>query len=613
MRAIYDCEIYPNCFLLCVVPEEGEARETFEISFRKNDLAYLEAFILQMRKTNSQMVGFNNLAFDYPLLHFVLTGKITDPRTIHDKAQQLILSESKFGNFVSPRDWWADQIDLLRIHHFDNKARMTSLKTLEFNMRSENIQDLPFRPGTHLTSEQIDVLEAYCFNDVLETRKFYRLSMEKIAFREKLTDTYQRSFMNFSDVKIGKEVFQIALENSGVKCFEFGPDGRQPIQTFRPRINLGECVPEFIRFRHPEFQRVLEGFRTTTVNGTKATFQQVAHVDGIDYVFGTGGIHASIDSEELIADDDTMLYDIDVTSMYPSIAISQGYYPEHLGPTFVKVYEDLRRERVRHPKNSPENAMLKLALNGVYGASGDVFSCFYDPLFTMKITVGGQLMIAMLVDNLRDVPGLRVIQANTDGVTVEIQRTSRFLVDAVCQSWEQLTGLALEYAEFSRMVIADVNSYLAVKTNGETKRKGRYEYTLDWNKDASALVVPKVVEQHFLEGADSMPILERIKSWPDRRDFMLRIKVNRGSRLSIYRDGEHVALEDKTLRYFLSREGWPLTKIMPPLKDKKDERLFNIHEGNGIIPCNNLRDGDGYPINYEWYAAEAMKLINPIR
>lgn len=613
MRAIYDIEIYPNCFLLCAMPEEGDSRETFEISFRKNDFSYLEQFILQMRRTNSQMVGFNNLAFDYPLLHFVLTGGATNPFDIYEMSQRLIMSESKFGNFVSPRDWWVDQIDLLRIHHFDNKARMTSLKTLEFNMRSENIQDLPFKPGTHLTSEQIDMLEAYCFNDVLETRKFYRLSKEKIAFREQLSTTYQRSFMNFSDVKIGKEVFQIALENSGVKCFEFGENGRQPIQTFRPRINLGECVPDFIRFRHLEFQRVLEGFRTTTVNGTKATFQQVANVDCVDYVFGTGGIHASIDSEEVIADDDTMIYDIDVTSMYPSIAISQGYYPEHLGPTFVKVYEDLRRERVRHPKNSPENAMLKLALNGVYGASGDVFSCFYDPLFTMKITVGGQLMIAMLVDNLRQVPGLRVIQANTDGVTVEIQRTSKFLVDAVCQSWEQLTGLSLEYAEFSRMVIADVNSYLAVKTNGETKRKGRYEYVLDWNKDASAMVVPKVVEQHFLEGADSMPILERIKAWPDRMDFMLRIKVNRGSRLSIYRDGDHGALEDKTLRYYLSREGWPLTKIMPPLKDKKDERLFSIHEGNGIIPCNNLRDGDGYPINYEWYAREAMKLINPIR
>jgi hypothetical protein len=35
------------------------------------------------------------------------------------------------------------------------------------------------------------------------------------------------------------------------------------------------------------------------------------------------------------------------------------------------------------PQEVPESAMLKLALNGVYGDSNNVFSVFYDPLFTM--------------------------------------------------------------------------------------------------------------------------------------------------------------------------------------------------------------------------------------
>ena len=65
--------------------------------------------------------------------------------------------------------------------------------------------------------------------------------------------------------------------------------------------------------------------------------------------------------------------------------------------------------------------MLKLALNGVYGDSNNVFSVFYDPLFTMSITLNGQLLLCLLAENLMEnVPGLKIIQCNTDGITVRI-------------------------------------------------------------------------------------------------------------------------------------------------------------------------------------------------
>lgn len=44
-----------------------------------------------------------------------------------------------------------------------------------------------------------------------------------------------------------------------------------------------------------------------------------------------------------------------------------------------------------YAKGTPENAMLKLALNSVYGDSNNQYSVFYDPMYTMKITVNGQL------------------------------------------------------------------------------------------------------------------------------------------------------------------------------------------------------------------------------
>ena len=63
----------------------------------------------------------------------------------------------------------------------------------------------------------------------------------------------------------------------------------------------------------------------------------------------------------------------------------------YLGPTFVTIYQHLYEERKKHPKGSPENAMLKLALNGCYGDSNNPYSVFYDSLFTMKVTLSGQM------------------------------------------------------------------------------------------------------------------------------------------------------------------------------------------------------------------------------
>ena len=266
-----------------------------------------------------------------------------------------------------------------------------------------------------------------------------------------------------------------------------------------------------------------------------------------------------------------MILDLDVTSMYPSIAISQGYYPEHLGPTFVKVYDQLRQQRVGYKKGSPENAMLKLALNGVYGNSNNPFSIFFDPKFTMSITLTGQLALAMLAERLADHG--QIIQANTDGITIAIHRHLYERVKRICAQWEKETGLTLEEAEYSRMFVADVNSYIAEYVKGGVKRKGRYEWDVEWHQDASALVIAKVAEQVLLKG---VPIRATVENWPDRMDFMCRVKIPRSSTLW-GSDGRQLP---NMLRYYVAKDGVELTKIMPPLaKNPGVMRHFAVVKG----------------------------------
>ncbi len=608
----WDTEVFPNCFQFCAIDDKG-VRYFAEISDRRDDASYLSTLIWQFRKFEVQMVGFNSLAFDYPLLHMILANPGITPDRIYARAQQIINSQNAYENMVRPSDWAVKQIDLLRIHHFDNKARMTSLKTLEFNMRQSNISDLPFPVGTLLNSEQMDTLMRYCFDDVAATRRFYNESLDKITFRQQLNQQYPgRDFTNYNDVKIGKEFFQLRLEQIGVQCYEYGDFGREPKQTYRPVIELRDCVPDFVQFEQPEFERIRQHFLATVITETKGAFTNLsATVGGLEFFFGTGGIHASVENQSYTADDETMILDVDVTSLYPSIAIEHNHYPAHLGPAFVQVYRSLREERLRHKKGTVENAALKLALNGVYGASNDKFSCFYDPLFTMKITIGGQLMLAMLAERLLAVPGLSLIQANTDGITMRLPRTARFLVDAVCQRWEWDTRLSLESVEYAKMVIADVNSYLAVKLDGSVKRKGRYEYDVDWHQDASALVVQKVAEKVLVEGA---PIRETLRAWPDIMDFMLRIKANRGTVLAVQTHpiDDPTPLPDRTQRYYISEGGVSLVKIMPPLAKRPGVyRHIAVQSGWKVTLCNDIMRATE-PVNIEWYANEVEKLVQGV-
>jgi hypothetical protein len=482
---------------------------------------------------------------------------------------------------------------------------MTGLKALEFNMRLPNIRDLPFPPGTVLTEEQVTVLKEYCANDVFATREFYKETLPAIQFREQLGQTYEGDILNFNDVKIGKMIFQSHLENSGVVCYNFGPQGRTPKQTPRPTMRLGDCVPNYVRFDHPEFQRIQSHFLTSVITQTKGAFDGLsATVGGVEFVFGTGGLHASVEGERFDASDDMMILDVDVTSMYPSIAIENNYYPEHLGPEFVNVYRKLREKRISYPKGSVENSALKLALNGVYGASGDKFSIFYDPLFTMKITVGGQLMLAMLAEQLLSVAGLRIIQANTDGITVYMPRTAKFLVDEICRYWTELTGLLLEKVEYSLMCVADVNSYIAKEVDGKVKRKGRYEYDVEWHQNASMLVVPKIAEKVLIDGADAMT---ELLNWFEYMDFMLRVKVPRSSVLVLQTETGEQVLEN-TQRYYVSNSGGYLFKYMPPLaKNPGQWRRLSVQKDVTVRPCNDMCEATT-PFDFGWYANEIDKL-----
>lgn len=710
---IYDLESYPNCFTMTIVHASGKHLRQYEISDRKDETEGLANCLRYLVKNKCRMVGYNNLSYDYSLIHEIIQELIaakSDNRSpkitaaaMYKTTMQIIKkmheSDDKWYG-VRESDHFIKQVDLYKIHHFDNAAKATSLKMLEVNMRSPNVEDLPFEVGKKLTSAEMDVLLKYNKHDVMETLKFYYYSNEALQLRVELSEKFGFDCTNFSDSKIGETLFINRLEQQqkGI-CYTSGRYGRKINQTKRDSIPLKDCLFDYIQFKRPEFQAVHKWLEDQVVSETKGVFNDYEEhqlgelakyaqmkekkvlfknrfnldnkdkpkadfdveneqhmqeleklkseflkehpcgffdvketktkklnrvkvtgiyrvvesintiVDGGHYVYGTGGIHMSIEGQIVRDDENWKIIDADVTSMYPSISIANNVYPEHLGLTFCKVYKDLFNERKKYPKGSGPNGAIKLALNSVYGKSNSEFSPLYDPKYTLTITVNGQLSLSMLAEQFLDI-GCKIIQCNTDGVTALVPRDKEDEYYAITKAWEKTVGLQLEYAVYKMMALADVNNYIAVYEDGKVKSKGRYEVAhfekLGWSKNHSAMIVPIAAMEYIVNGKD---VESTIFAHKDEFDFLLRAKIPRSSKLYlVYDDGREVQ-QQNICRYYPSETGGKLVKLMPGLKSGDDWRRLGIDTEWSVETCNNIKEFDWSKLNYEYYISEAKKLI----
>lgn len=631
---IYDVETYRYLFS-CVIKHAATGnRWIFEVSWRRNDAVAFINFIWWLKSIGARMVGFNNEAFDYPVIHYLMgLGPNFTSENANWKGTDIIEKQKRdIRSTVYGRDVVVPQLDLLKIHHFDNKAKITGLKALEFAMRSYSIKDLPYPVDAPLTSLQIDEIIVYNCHDVNETEKFYIQSLDKIEFREKLSERMGKSFINYNDTKIGKDYFIQRLEKEMP-----GITGtwNNPRQTWRPNgIPLQEIILPYVQYQNPEFNAVLDYLKGTTIRDTRSPpelKELSVTFKGFQFDIGAGGLHGSVTNKSVIAHGDWEIHDVDVASFYPNLAIANRFFPLHLTEKFCDVYAELYEDRSNYPKGTAENEMLKLSLNGVYGESNNEHGVFLDPQFTMSITINGQLLLLMLSENLLRHELIQMIQANTDGVTVLVHKSAKPYFDKVCEWWQRQTLLKLEYAQYSAMHIRDVNSYMAVKTDGKVKRIGAYAYVtpmenaatreVQWHKDHSHLVVPKAAEACLVRGES---IESFIWNHTDIFDFCIRVKAPRTSRLE-FEDGEQI---QNTSRVHMSKQGRELFKIMPPLVKKgtwvtdpatgeqffqpANERKMAQFKGWQLHECNDIRSFDWNNLDRNFYYEEAHKLVDKL-
>ena len=565
---VYDLETYPNIFTCAILSLSTNNHELYEISDRKNDGLKLKKRLVQLMDSDAVMIGYNNNSFDYSFIHRIINGSVNlNALDLYDICKGIIspspIDKQNFpwGKYtIRESEQFIKQIDLFKIRHYDNRAKRTSLKALEFVMRMDNIQDLPFPPGTMLLDNEKNELIHYNWHDVDATALFYVRTIEEIKFREEMSEKYRVDFTNYNDVKIGSKIFQLKLEKAGISCYK----NNTVQQTHRPFVYLKDCIPDYIHLENPKFRRILDVMKSKilTSDNVKALFSDLnCIINNLKYHFGAGGLHASVNGY-FESDDEYVIEDIDVGGMYPSIIVGNGFYPEHLGAGFSPIFKELIDERKQVGKKTPMGAALKLAANGTFGKMGDKYSYLYDLKALLQVTITGQLSLTMIIEQLIKVPTLTMIQANTDGITYRIKRAYQPQIKTIITYWEKVTQLEMEYAHYDRMWIADVNNYIAEFTEtGSLKRKGRYEYNLEYHQDTSALIIPKAAEAYMVHGQD---IEDFIRNHKDKFDFMLRAKVPRSNKLIMrWVNFEYDEPLGNIIRYHIAKEGGFLIKIAP--------------------------------------------------
>jgi hypothetical protein len=204
------------------------------------------------------------------------------------------------------------------------------------------------------------------------------------------------------------------------------------------------------------------------------------------------------------------------------------------------------------------------------------------------------------------------------------------------------------------MMIRDVNNYIAEYEGGKLKRKGTYEYNVQYHQDPSSRIVAKAAEAYLVRGEN---ITEFITNHRDPYDFCIRAKVPRSNNLVMEWPALGVELPMANIvRYFVSKAGGTLTKISPAkgkagtwkrkagvsdafynqvITENKGDKLDvdgiahdeRIHTKNKSVyaegrtamckgwlstDCSDMKNFDWSQINYDYYIAEAEKIVKPL-
>ena len=668
---VFDIETYRELFDVGVFNPDTGGWDEFEISHWRNDLYKFVKYYGD--KKFDYWVSFNGIGFDHQVIEYIvenylqwhdltgleICGKIAD-------FAGKIIDDQKYDIPLPYKEWLfqVKVIDLFRIHHFDNEAKRTSLKWVEY-MLDIDVEEMPvpfYKIG--LTQDEIEEVKVYRRHDVIATLCLlyvtlgeldkvrdlveggfgYTVSMDHLEdYRGKnmIQDRYDveaetgMKCLNWADVKIGEEWnklnYKIA-ENITDEKVLFSKRIKQPFgQKFK------NFFPSTTAFTTPLFKEFIKKLGEEYVKNIKQEFP--FKVGQTTYTVAKGGLHSNEKNRMLKPPKGFKLRDADVGGQYPNFIIKETVHAPHLKDTIITIAQNNVDKRTVFKKKAKEleeqgkkaearplmglQEMLKLCNNGgLFGKLGQPGSFLHYPEGLLKVCLGNEVEILMLIEMMEGA-GFQVVSGNTDGILVIYPEDKEEEYLKICKDWELKVGNIkngkLEFADFECMWQDSINSYIGKKTNGAVKKKGKFLTTFMLNKNKSKRIIALALEAYFINGISPV---EYISTHTNIFDFCIAKKAFGQLHYEEIISDKEVKVHKKLIRYFVSNDG----NVMKKRGINNEGDVMDNHceatdkdfpwMGQPKVTYFNRyskKEMSQYNINYSYYILETLKRIDSIQ
>ena len=586
MRLItYDFEVFAHDWLVVF-----KDKETGQYTVIHNDSEAIKMVL----DDDCIYVGFNSKHYDQYIMKAVAYGYSPE------KVKQV-------NDFIigGGQGWQCPMLDgvYLNFNNVDIKDDMQmglSLKAIEGHLGvSVKESTVPFDLDRPLTKEELEETIFYCKHDVdtterlIDIRKDYLKNKVHIG---RLAGVSDAKAMGMTNAKL-----TAAMLSASKKPHD---DERKYVY---PENLKREYIPQevfdfFNKMYDPEFsdKEIFSG---------KLKFQ----IGDCPGVVGYGGIHAAIPNYFFEEHDHRVIRNKDVASYYPHLMTLCGYTSRNIpsAETFENVLDTRMKAKASGDK-ATANA-LKLVVNTTYGALLNQYNDLYDPLMGRSVCITGQLFLMELAQHLyRDIPGLKIVQLNTDGIMVECDTADLEKMDEICDEWQSRTGFELEEDSVVRIAQKDENNYVEVQTDGKSKAKGGYlvkgvSTVGAFNINNSCCIVATALKEYFVNGT---PVEETINNCEDI--FQFQIVAKAGAK---YREAYHVVGEEKQSVQKVNR--------VYATADQRYGKLFKVKAEDDstakieMLPEHCIIDNDNQlsisEVDKTFYIEMAQKRINDFK
>lgn len=512
----FDIEVFKHDWVVCVKQLETHKELQFV-----NDYSGVYQF---MSYYNPILCGYNNKHYDNYILKGILNGmEAEEIKDIND----YIIYDGKEGwtypfNYPAKFDSCDLMLDLPQKH---------SLKEIEGNLGMNIVEcTVPFDIDRKLTeSEMIEVVK-YCKHDVdallplFEKRKSYlssKVDVGNLIGLEAVKSLYMTNAQLTSDF-LGAKASKLKWQDE--RKYEF------------PNEWISNYLPN-------EVKKFINLLKDESISPDKLFKKKLSfEIADCPHTFGFGGLHGALPKYHEIANQDRVILNADVSSYYPSIMIIFNYISRNIENP--DLFKEIYHKRIQAKKDGDKKLAeaLKLILNTTYGATLNQYSNLYDPLMARSVCITGQIYLIYLITLLEDIPTLKLIQSNTDGIMFSIDKKYEEFARENIKLWENRTGFTMEIDEVRKIYQKDVNNYVmlgGIDKNGKDVIKVKGAYVSDFGggdfKHNTMSIVCDAIVDYFLYG---IPVEETIMDCDDIQKFQMIAKTGRTYQDVIWQKGK---------------------------------------------------------------------------